>query len=95
MEPGYIPRTLDHQEKFFFWEADQFILAVLIIGIGVSLGMMLTGIIGGGLVAYAYGRLKSGKHPKFASHLMYWWLPSTISSRTQITPPSDCRYYLG
>ena len=41
METGYIPRTLDHQEKFFFWEADQFILAVLIIGLGVSLGMKI------------------------------------------------------
>ena len=46
MEPGYIPRTLDQQEKFFFLEADQFILAVLIIGLGVSLGMMLSGKIG-------------------------------------------------
>lgn len=95
MEIGYIPRTLDQQEKFFLWEADQFIVAVLIVGVGMSIGMMLTGLFGGGMAAYLYGKLKSGKHPKFASHLMYWWLPNFISSKKQITPPSDCRYFLG
>lgn len=95
METGYIPRTLDQQEKFFLWEADQFIVAVLIVGVGMSIGMMLTGLFGGGLAAYLYGKLKSGKHQKFAAHLMYWWLPSAISVKTKTTPPSDCRNFLG
>lgn len=95
METGYIPRTLDQQEKFFLWEADQFIVAVLMVGIGVSIGMMFTGLVCGAVASFLYGRLKSGKHQKFAAHLMYWWLPSSLSVKTQATPPSECRYFLG
>ncbi|MEQ1526681.1 MAG: type IV conjugative transfer system protein TraL [Gallionella sp.] len=95
MEIGYIPRTLDQSEKFFLWEADQFIVAVLMVGLGVSLGMMFSGIAGGVGASYLYGKMKSGKHPKFAAHLMYWWIPAAVFSRTKLTPPSDCRYFLG
>lgn len=92
---GYIPRTLDQPEKFFLWEIDQFVLMVLICGVGITMGMMLSAMFIGVATAYGYGKLKSGKHPKFATHLMYWWLPSAISPKMQITPPSDYRYFLG
>jgi conjugal transfer pilus assembly protein TraL len=54
------------------------------------LGMAL-----GGLAAWQYGRLKAGKHPKFAVHALYWWLPSGLFIRPRATPPSDQRYFLG
>lgn len=95
MKHGYIPRTLDQQERFLLWDMDQFLIAVLLIGTGVSLGFMLSGIIVGSLSAWQYGKYKSGKHQKFAVHAMYWWLPSEALVKTQITPPSHCRYFLG
>lgn len=95
MTPGYIPRTLDQQEKFFLWEVDQFVFAVLTTGAGVVSGHMGPGMIAGVVAAYWYGKLKSGKHPKFAIHLLYWWMPPAASIKTKITPPSDCRYFLG
>ncbi|PIV15558.1 MAG: type IV conjugative transfer system protein TraL [Gallionellales bacterium CG_4_10_14_3_um_filter_54_96] len=94
-EAGYIPRTLDQLEKFLLWEVDQFVIAVMIIGVGVSSGMLLSGLVCGGLAAWQYGKLKAGKHPKFAIHTLYWWLPSDVFAKTQVTPPSHIRYFLG
>lgn len=94
-ENGYIPRTLDKQEQFLLWEVDQFIIAVMIIGVGVSSGMMGLGLICGCGVAWQYGKLKAGKHSKFAVHIMYWWLPSDLFTKGAATPPSHQRYFLG
>jgi len=94
-EIGYIPRTLDKQERFLLWEIDQFIIAVMIIGVGVASGMMAGGMILGSVAAWQYGKLKVGKHPKFAVHTLYWWLPSGLFTKTAITPPSHLRYFLG
>ncbi len=94
-EIGYIPRTLDKQEQFLLWDIDQFIVAVLLIGIGVSLGMMIGGIVCGSAAAWQYGKLKAGKHAKFAVHSLYWWMPSSMIVKTAVTPPSYQRYFLG
>lgn len=92
---GYIPRTLDQQERFLLWDMDQFIIAVLITGTGVSLGMFLSGLIAGSGAAWQYGKLKAGKHSKFAIHALYWWLPSKYFINTKTTPESHQRYFLG
>lgn len=95
-ETGYIPKYLDAKEKFIFWEMDQAIIGLLVMGMGVLAGAMLTGMVIGGWVAWQYGKLKAGKHPDFAVHMMYWWLPPSIPFRpTKVTPPSDQRYFLG
>jgi conjugal transfer pilus assembly protein TraL len=83
---GYIPRTLDKLEQFLFWEADQFIIAVMIIGVGVSSGMMVGGLLCGFAAAW---------HSKFAVHSLYWWLPSKMLFKTNVIPTSDIRYFLG
>jgi len=56
---------------------------------------MVAGMVFGGLVAWQYGRLKTGKHAKFALHALYWWLPSWIVIRARATPPSHHRFFLG
>jgi conjugal transfer pilus assembly protein TraL len=94
-ETGYIPKSLDAQERFLWWEMDQAIIALMLIGMGVAAGAMLAGIALGSLAAWQYGRLKAGKHPKFAVHALYWWLPSGIFVKPRATPPSDQRYFLG
>lgn len=94
-ETGYIPKSLDAQERFLWWEMDQAIVAIMLIGMGVVAGSMLLGIVLGSLAAWQYGRLKAGKHPKFAVHALYWWLPSGLFVKPHATPPSDQRYFLG
>ena len=56
---------------------------------------MLQGRISGATAAWQYGRMKAGKHPKFAAHALYWWFPSGLFLKLRATPPSDQRYFLG
>jgi conjugal transfer pilus assembly protein TraL len=46
------------------------------------------------LLASAYGRAKTGKHPAFALHLLYWHVPAAITG-LQRTPPSHLREMVG
>ena len=94
-ETGYIPKSLDAQERFLWWEMDQAIIAILMIGVGVIVGAMLSGMVAGSIAAWQYGRLKAGKHPRFALHVLYWWLPSEIFVKPKATPSSSERYFLG
>lgn len=95
-ETGYIPKYLDSQERFIFWDMDQAIIGLLVMGMGVAAGAMLSGMVAGAYLAWQYGRVKAGKHPRFAVHLMYWWLPPSIAiTKPKVTPPSDQRYFLG
>lgn len=94
-ETGYIPKSLDAQERFLWWEMDQAIIAIMLVGMGVIAGAMLIGLAAGAVAAWQYGRLKAGRHPKFAVHAMYWWLPSGLFVKPRVTPPSNVRYFLG
>lgn len=94
-EVGAIPKTLDAQERFLWWEIDQAILALTLTGMGVIAGAMLLGMGVGALIAWQYGKFKAGKHPRFAVHAMYWWLPSSLFVKPLTTPPSHKRHFLG
>ena len=43
-ENGYIPKSLDAQERFLWWEMDQAVIAIMLISMGVISGSMLMGI---------------------------------------------------
>ena len=45
-------------------------------------------------LAAAYRRAKSGKHPAFALHLLYWHLPAAVTGLKR-TPPSWLREMAG
>ena len=94
-ETGYIPKSLDAQERFLWWEMDQAIIAILMLGIGVIVNAMISGIVLGTVAAWQYGRFKAGKHPRFAVHALYWWLPSEFFVKTRATPSSSLRSFLG
>ena len=46
------------------------------------------------VIAAAYGRAKSGKHPAYALHLVYWYLPAPVTGLKR-TPPSYLREMVG
>lgn len=68
----YIPRHLDDAPKFLFWELD--IAGVCLMGIlvGIATGFPILGVGLGVGVAFLYSKLKAGKHPGMATHLLYW-----------------------
>ena len=53
-ENGYIPKSLDAQERFLWWEMDQAVIAIMLISMGVISGSMLMGIVLGALSDQRY-----------------------------------------
>lgn len=69
----YIPRRLDDGAKFLFWEIDVAMIALMGILAGVGCGFPIIGVGIGIGAAYGYGKLKTGKHPGMATHILYWF----------------------
>ena len=89
-----IPRRLNDPPRMFWWDLDVSLL-VLAAGLaGMISGFFITGCALGLLLASAYGRAKTGKHPAFALHLLYWHVPAAITG-LQPTPPSYLREMVG
>ena len=89
-----IPRRLNDAPRMFWWDLD---LALLVLGAalaGMVSGFFLSGCALGVLLALAYGKAKSGKHPAYALHLLYWHLPAGVTGLKR-TPPSWLREMAG
>ena len=69
----YIPRRLDDGAKFLFWEMDVAMIGLMGVLIGIGSGFPVIGLFLGIGSAFFYGKLKSGKHPGMATHLLYWF----------------------
>ena len=89
-----IPRRLNDPPRIFWWELDVAVLALTAALAGMICGFFMSGCAVGVLLASAYGRAKSGKHPAFALHLMYWYLPAAVTGLKR-TPPSHLREMIG
>lgn len=89
-----IPRRLNDPPRMFWWEIDVALLFLGAVLAGMVAGFFVTGCLAGALLAWAYGKAKSGEHPAFALHLLYWHLPAFVSGLKR-TPPSDQRELVG
>ena len=89
-----IPRRLNDPPRIFWWELDVAILALAAALAGMVCGFFMTGCAIGVLLASAYGRAKAGKHPAFALHVLYWYLPAGVTGLKR-TPPSHLREMIG
>jgi len=84
----HIPRRLDSAGKFLFWDLDVAALGLVGMLIGLGTGYTILGVVTGIGLAYAYAKLKTGKHPGMAAHLLYWW---TGFPQTKDLPGSHLR----
>ena len=89
-----IPRRLNDPPRMFWWDLDVSLLVLAFALVGMISGFFLSGCVAGALIAAAYGRAKSGKHPAFALHLLYWHLPAAVTGLKR-TPPSWLREMAG
>lgn len=89
-----IPRRLDDKPKFLWWDMDQAMLVSMFIMLGVIAEMLGAGLVIGITVGYVYNKAKAGKHPDFAIHLMYWYLPEWVLGLKSI-PPSHETEFIG
>ena len=89
-----IPRRLNEPPRMFWWDLDLSLLVLASALVGMLSGFFLSGCATGLMLAAAYGSLKSGKHPAFALHLIYWYLPAAVTGLKR-TPPSHLREMVG
>jgi conjugal transfer pilus assembly protein TraL len=89
-----IPRRLNDPPRMFWWDLDLSLLVLACMLAGMIAGFFLSGCVIGIVVGTAYSRAKSGKHPAFALHLIYWYLPAAITA-LKSTPPSYLREMVG
>ena len=89
-----IPRRLNDPPRMFWWDLDVALLVLAAALAGMVSGFFLSGCALGVLLALAYGKAKSGKHPAYALHLLYWYLPAAVTGLNR-TPPSWLREMAG
>ena len=89
-----IPRRLNDPPRMFWWDLDVALLVLAAALAGMVSGFFLSGCALGVLLAMAYGKAKSGKHPAYALHLLYWYLPGAVTGLNR-TPPSWLREMAG
>ena len=89
-----IPRRLNDVPRMFWWDLDLALLALAVALMGMILGYFMTGTALGFIAAGVYSMAKSGKHPAYALHLIYWYLPARVMVLKR-TPPSHLRELIG
>lgn len=89
----YVPRKLDEPPRFFFWEFDVALVFLVALGFGILTNQVLLSAILGVVGSVVFQKTKSGQHPGYLIHLLYWHLPLNIGFKR--TPPSYEREFVG
>jgi len=87
-----IPRRIDDKAKFLWWDFDQAMLVMLFIVLGITANSLGGGVFLGLLAGYAYNKARAGKHPSFAIHLLYWYLPEWVMSFKKLPPSHQVEF---
>lgn len=72
MREVVIPRYIDSQMQLFFWEFDEFILAVALFALGIVMNSLLLTVVLIYIVNKAFRRYKDGAMQGALLHLVYW-----------------------
>lgn len=88
----YVPRRLDDKPKFLFWELDVAAIAFAGFFLGIYAGLAWGGVALGIFLATGWSRVRSGKHPGMAIHVMYWF---TGYPNLNALPPAYIRELVG
>ncbi len=92
MPPSIIPARLDDPAKVLYFDAD----VAMTFGFGLFTGIVMfdsipIGVLLGGVLGWGWHKIKSGKHPAFHLHLLYWHTPMGMKR----TPKSYLREFVG
>ena len=87
-----IPRRIDDKAKFLWWGFDQSMLVMLFVVMGMMADSLMSGLFLGIVVGYFYSKARSGKHPSFAIHLLYWYLPEWAMKFKRLPPSHQVEF---
>lgn len=68
-----IPRMLDRPKQLFFWEVDEVIPIVGLVGVGIISNMLFFSLVTGIIAAKVVKKLKTGKMDGVMFHLLHWY----------------------
>ncbi len=88
-----MPRHLDDEGKFLWWDFQQVLIVIAIMGFSIVVNMLPEGIVLGVLAGIGIGRLKSGRGRGYMAHTAYWYLPMNMGMKR--TPSSDITRFIG
>lgn len=94
----YIPRRLDDTWKIGMWDADVAAPVLFCFFVGYMARSMVAFCVAmavGIAISRWLSRVKADKHPSFALHWMYWYLPTNPATKMRATPPSDVVRMIG
>ena len=67
-----IPRYIDDQPKIFFWDLDVFLIFSTFLFIGIIIDYLISAVVIGSSIAFAFVRFKAGKPDSYLYHALYW-----------------------
>ena len=71
MEERYIPKYLNAQIQFLWWELDEIIVMMIFVSFGILGNHTYVGAAIGFIVMNIYSKLNNKKQPGFFKHVMY------------------------
>lgn len=87
-----VPVGLDAPRKMFFWDIDVFLIGMLGFGIGILARNMIVYPAISLFLAWRWGKFKSGKHPWFFVHALFWFVP--LPENNPRVPASHLREFV-
>ncbi len=88
-----MPRHLDDEAKFLWWDFQQVLVVMAIFILAIMLNMLISGAVLGGFAGWLIGRLKSGRGRGYMVHTAYWYMP--VNMGMERTPPSHIVRFIG
>jgi len=88
-----IPNTLDALPRLFLWDFDIAMVFLCGLGTGIALGQLMIFSLVGLAAAAVFSKVRSGRHPGFLIHALYWNMPGRMGFRRL---PASCeREFIG
>jgi len=88
-----MPRHLDDEAKFLWWDFQQVLIVMAVIGFSIVVNMLIEGVVLGIMAGMAIGRIKSGRGRGYMAHTAYWYMPMNMGMER--TPPSHITRFVG
>ena len=68
-----IPRYIDDQPTFLFWDVDEIIVICICIIVGMIIGKLTYLLLSGLVLSKGLGKLKQNKSEGYFMHVLYWY----------------------
>lgn len=76
-----IPRYIDSQPQFFFWEIDEVAIVVVCMGVGILFEVLGPLLIASFLLTWQFRKFKMARMEGILMHMMFWFTGMGINKK--------------